>query len=65
MKEIFPVLVGEVAMSQLTSGNSVVGEGSTCECGGKRKKECCKEKASEQVQEHVKLHVSLSDCRAI
>ena len=43
MKRVFPILVGEVAMSQLTSGSS-------CECGGKRKKEYCKEKTnSEQV----------------
>ena len=45
VKRVFPVLVGEVAMSQLTSGSS-------CECGGKRKKECCKEKTklnSEQI----------------
>ena len=49
VKKVFPVLVGEVAMIQLTLASSVMGKDSSCECGGKRKKECCKEKASQQV----------------
>lgn len=50
VKNVFPVLLGEVAMmNQLTSASSAVGEGNSCECGGKRKKECCKEKANKQV----------------
>ena len=57
VKEVFPVLLEEMAMSQLTSASSAMGDGSSCECGRKRKKECCKEKASEQVQEQVKVHV--------
>ena len=43
MKNVFPVLLGEVAMSELTSASSAVSEGNNCECGGKRKKGCCKE----------------------
>ena len=62
---MFPVLAGEVTLSQLTSASSAVGRESSCECGGKRKKECCKEKVSEQVRDHMKVHVSLSDYRTI
>ena len=51
VKNVFPVLLGEVAMSQLTSAAS--SEESSCECGGKRKKECCKEKTSEQVATYL------------
>ena len=58
VKRVFPVLVGEVAMSQLTSvASGAVGEGtSSCECGGKRKKECCKEKTNEQVATCMQTH---------
>ena len=47
-------------MNQLTSmsTNSVGGDG--CECGGKRKKkECCKEKASEQVSTQLTCTVDI------
>jgi hypothetical protein len=59
MKSVFPVLVGEVAMSQLTSASAsgAVGVASNCECGGKRKKECCKEKTNKQVAIDVHVHV--------
>ena len=57
VKNVLPVLLGEVAMSELTSASSAVGEGNSCECGGKRKKECCKEKSNEQV--------NLSDHRVV
>jgi hypothetical protein len=49
VKSVFPVLLGEVAMNQLTLASSVVSEGGSCDCGGKRKKECCKKKTNEQV----------------
>ena len=62
MKSVFPVLVGEVAMSQLTSAIGAEGEGSSCECGGKRKKECCKEKASERVHAHVRYMYDSYTC---
>ena len=56
VKNVFPILAGEVALSQPTSASSAVGGESSCECGGKRKKEYCKEKANEQVEEHMKVH---------
>lgn len=54
VKAVFPVLLGEVALAQLTStSNSSTGrEIGSCECGEKRREDCCKEKAeasSEQV----------------
>ena len=69
MKVVFPVLLGEVSLAQLTSSSSSSGsrEVGSYDCGDKRKEEdCCGTKAevsSEQVYVHVynMMHVVRSD----
>ena len=61
VKSVFPVLLGEVAMNQLTSSSGSTSREDSCECGGKRKKDCSKEKleaSNEQVLmfTYVRVH---------
>lgn len=57
-KDVFPVLLGKVAMTQLTTSSRLPSGGSgkpgSCECGGgQRKEDCCKENTEASTTEQV------------
>ncbi len=61
VKVVFPVLLGEVAMTHLATSSHSSEKGGSCECGGMKKDKCCKEKSkssSDQVHNMRVLYIA-------